>query len=234
MAGAIKLAIIIPVYNEAPLVGKVIEKVKCARLPENVLKQIIIVDDGSTDGTAQILRRYEASPEIEIYLNDKNRGKTDAVKFGLAKSNGDIILIQDADLEYSPDDYNILLEPFIRYGASVVYGSRFKGVIGGMPLLNRIANLISNLTLRLLFNSGLSDVHTCYKLFRREALDDIEIRSRNFTFDTEITAKLLKKGFPIFEVPIHYTARSRREGKKISYLEALQVWWGIIKYRFVN
>jgi glycosyltransferase involved in cell wall biosynthesis len=223
-----------PVYNEAPLIEKAIENVKRAVVPENITKEIIIVDDGSTDGTAQILRKYEADPEIKIFFSDNNRGKTEAIRSGLRRSGGEIFLIQDADLEYNPDDYQALLEPFIKGGACVVYGSRFRGVIKNMPLLNRIANQISNLTLRLLFNYRLSDVHTCYKLFRKDVLAGIEITSQKFTFDTEITAKLLKKHLSICEVPIRYVARSRQEGKKIGYLEALHVWWGIIKYRFVD
>lgn len=227
-----KLTVIIPVYNEACLIEKVIERVKSVRLPANITKEIIIVDDGSTDGTLRLLKKYEGLPPIKIFYRNRNAGKTEAVKLGLEKSTGDILLIQDADLEYNPDDYPKLLEPFIKYNASVVYGSRFMGAMTKMPLINRVANIISNITLRLLFDTALTDVHTCYKLFKKEVFKDIKITSRNFTFDTEITTKLLKNGYKIFEVPIRYIARSKKEGKKITWLKALEVYWGIIKYRF--
>lgn len=227
----IKLSIIVPIYNEAPSIDLVLKKIKNAYLPPNIIKEIIIINDGSTDGTREMLKKYTADTEMRIFNQDKNRGKTQAVRFGMERSSGDLILIQDADLEYDPEDYHLLLEPFVEQKAAVVYGSRFKGKIKKMPLVNRIANVVSNITLRLLFETEITDVHTCYKVFRKEVFKDIEITSANFTFESEITAKLLKKGYKIYEVPIGYVARSRREGKKITWPKALELYWGIIKYR---
>lgn len=227
-----KLSIIIPVYNEVRVIDEVIKKVKDARLPAGVIKEIVIIDDGSTDGTYNRLKKYGADSMIKIYYNSKNCGKTAAVKAGIIKSEGDMILIQDADLEYSPTDYPALIEPIINNKSSVVYGSRFKGKIEKMAFRNRIANIISNITLNILFGTKISDVNTCYKVFKREIFNELKIESKDFTFDTEITSKLLKAGYKIYEVPIKYAARSKKDGKKMSWLSALQVYWGIIKFRF--
>ena len=227
-----KLSIIIPVYNEARSINTVIRKVKSVSLPYNIIKEIIIVNDGSKDGTAEILEKYNSDSAIKIIHQNTNRGKSSAVKLSLEKSTGDIILIQDADLEYNPDDYSRLIEPIVKHRASVVYGSRFKGNIKRMAPINRIANILSNATLNLLFNAKLSDVNTCYKVFKKDILKNIKITSKNFAFETEITAKLLNKGYEIYEVPIHYTARSKKEGKKITWSKALQMYWAIIKYKY--
>lgn len=229
-----KISIIIPIYNESRWIDAVITKIKSARLPDNIVKEVIIINDGSTDNTSNKLKKYNGEPQIKIFHQMLNKGKGHAVRLGFEKLTGDIILIQDADLEYDPSDYHKLIEPIIKNKALIVYGSRFKGTIKRMPLINRIANILSNITLNVLFHTKLTDVHTCYKVFRKEVLKDIKITSERFTFDTEITAKILKKGHTIYEVPISYTARSRKEGKKITYREALRVYWGIIKFRFKN
>lgn len=226
-----KLSILIPVYNEAQFIGELIRRVRCVELPVGITEEIIIVDDGSTDETPEILKRYNADTAIKIYRQNKNMGKSAAVKTGIEKSEGDIILIQDADLEYDPDNYPMLIEPIIKNKADVVYGSRFKGKIEKMALINRIANLISNITLNLLYGAKISDVNTCHKAFKREVFDKIKITSENFTFETEITAKLLNLGYEIYEMPIKYTARSKEEGKKITWLKAWQMYWGIIRYK---
>lgn len=227
-----KLSVIIPVYNEARFIDIVIKKVKSIKLPGDIAKEIIIINDGSTDETFKILEKYKADPAIKIFQRDINRGKSSAVRLGIEMSTGNVILIQDADLEYNPDDYPKLIEPIIAHKSSVVYGSRFKGTIKRMRLINRIANIVSNATLNLLYSTKISDVNTGYKMFKKDVLNGIKLISNNFTFETEITAKLLNRGYKIYEVPIGYTARSKKEGKKISWLKALQMYWGIIKYRF--
>lgn len=226
-----KLSIIIPVYNEALFISGVIRKVRCVELPYGVTKEIIIIDDGSTDRTSAILNRYSADNTIRIYHKYNRTGKAAAIRLGIEKSGGDIILIQDADLEYNPEDYPMLIDPILKNKASVVYGSRFKGRLERMALINRIANLVSNITLNLLYKTNISDVNTCYKVFRKEVLNQINISSRGFMFETEITAKLLNLGYKIYEVPIRYRARLRKEGKKMTWLGALHMYWGIIKCR---
>ena len=211
----------------------VIKKINSARLSNNIRKEIILINDGSTDQTNRRLQQYCSDPAIKILHQNTNEGKTAAVKLGLQQSRGDIILIQDADLEYNPDDYQALLEPIITTQANVVYGSRFKGTISNMSLINRCANIISNITFNFLFNTRLTDINTCYKVFTKEALKDVAIISkRKFTFDTEITAKLVQQGHAIQEVPIQYIARSKQEGKKITWKDALEMYWAIICYGF--
>jgi len=229
-----RLSIIVPVYNESQTIGAIIRKIRAVILPGNITKEIIAVNDGSTDDSAEILKKYAADSQIKIFCHDKSMGKSQAVKLGIEKSTGDVILIQDADLEYNPESYPGLIKPIIEHKSSVVYGSRFKGAIKGMGLINRIANILSNATLNLLFRAKITDVNTCYKVFKKEVLKDIELTSKGFTFETELTAKLLKKGYDIYEVPISYNARSKKEGKKINWPNALQMYWGIIKYKWIT
>jgi len=202
------------------------------QLQPEIAKEIIVVNDGSTDRTAMMLDTYQSHPEIKIFHHARNMGKASAVRLGIERAGGDVIVIQDADLELSPEDYPSLIEPIIQNRTHVVYGSRFKGTVKNMPVVNRIANMLSNATANLLFNSKLSDINTCYKMFRKSVLENIEITSEHFAFDAEITAKLLRKGHRILEIPIRYFGRSRSEGKKMMWLRALQVYWGIFKYRF--
>jgi len=227
-----KLSIIIPVYNEARFIDTVIKKVKAVALPQDISKEIVIVDDGSTDDSMKILANFKSDPIIKILKQDRNRGKTAAIKRGFENSSGDIIIIQDADLEYSPKDYPRLIGPIIQNKAEVVYGSRFKGKIERIATINKIANIISNVTINLLYRTQLSDVNTCYKVFKKEILQDIILTSNNFAFETEVTAKLLNKGYRIYEVPIRYVARTEKEGKKMNWPKALQMYWGIIQYKF--
>lgn len=227
-----KLSIVIPVYNEAQTIDTVIRKIKSVTLPGNTAKEIIIVDDKSTDDTAKRLEQRKGDPTIKIYQQDKNMGKSSAVRMGLRKATGDIILIQDADLEYNPDDYPQLIYPIIRNEASVVYGSRFKGVIEKMPLINRFANIMSNMTINLLSTAEITDLHTCYKVFKKEILTGINITSKDFAFDAEITVKIIRSGYKICEIPITYVARTRKEGKKITWMQALDVYRSLIVYWF--
>ena len=192
------------------------------------------MNDGSTDGSADILNELSKDPAISIYHNKKRSGKASAVKLGIKNADGDIIIIQDADLEYSPKDYPKLLKPMVRDNMPVVYGSRFKGNMRGMTLIARIANRISNITVNLLYSARMTDINTCYKMFKRDLIKDIVIRSEHFGFDVEMTAKVLKKGYRIHEVPIEYKARAWNEGKKMSWGLAIIMYMDLIKYRFID
>lgn len=228
-----KISIIIPVYNEEKTIVLVLDKALSVALPKGITREVIVVNDGSRDQTVAVLNPYSLRQDVKI-LYQANQGKTAALVRGIAEATGDIILVQDADLEYNPDDYPALIEPIIANNAFVVYGSRFKGVIKKMHFINRIANIVSNATVNLLFNVKISDINTGYKVFRKSVLNDIKITSVGFAFETEVTAKLLNKGYRIHEVPITYTARSKKEGKKITWLKALWMYWKIIEYRFIT
>ncbi|MBI4309646.1 MAG: glycosyltransferase family 2 protein, partial [Candidatus Omnitrophica bacterium] len=203
-----RLSVIIPAYNEQDTIGPLLDKVQAVVLPQGVLKEIIVVNDGSRDNTAEVLRRFA---QVKVF-DQPNAGKTAALLRGIREASGDIILIQDADWEYDPSQYPQLLLPILKEQAQVVYGSRFLGTIEGMQWINRLANVISNWTFSLLWGVRLTDINTCYKVFTRDAIQGIEITSRNFAFETEMTIKLLKKGISIKEVPIRYTARGRGQG----------------------
>ncbi len=165
-------------------------------------------------------------------IHQANAGKTAALLTGFKNASGDILLIQDADLEYDPSQYPKLLDPILKGSTQVVYGSRFLGKIEGMEPINRWANLVSNWTFRLLYKQNITDINTCYKVFTRKALEGIDIRSKNFAFETEVTVKFFQKGLTIMEVPIDYKARRHSQGKKIRWTTALEMFWPIIKYRF--
>ncbi|MDD5069929.1 MAG: glycosyltransferase family 2 protein [Candidatus Omnitrophica bacterium] len=226
-----KVSIIIPVYNEEKTVGQMIDKVLSVALPEGTTREIIVVNDGSSDKTVEILSLYNESPKVKI-IHQARQGKTGALLKGISKACGDIFLIQDADLEYDPAQYFSLLEPILKKETDVVYGSRFLGKIEEMRLINSWANRISNWTLRALYRVNITDVNTCYKVFRREVFQQLVIKSKNFAFETEVTVKLIKKKIPIKEIPINYVARTKFQGKKIRWTTALQMYWPIIKYRF--
>ncbi len=226
-----KLSVIIPVFNEKDTVVRVAMEVLTTPLPGQIDREVIVVDDGSTDTTRESLNALRSNPAVKVFSLDKNQGKTFAVMHGIAQSTGEIILIQDADLEYSPKDYYALLEHMLA-GAGIIYGSRFMGSIRGMTLTNRIANRISTLTINLLYRASLTDIHTCMKIFRREVLDKVTICSRSFGFDTEFTCKILKAGYSIVERPIAYIARSKKDGKKITWLAAINAYALLFYIRF--
>ena len=232
MPDNLKLSVIIPVYNEERTILTIIERVEAVKLPQGIGKEILVIDDGSTDQTKTILKAIPARPDLKIFYHDKNQGKTAAVKLGIAKVTGDILVIQDADLEYNPQYFPALLQPILDGKATVVYGSRFMGKIQGMTFINRFANTISNLTINILYGSQITDFHTGYKMFRQEVIKNIPIESKNFTFDTEITAKIVRKGIRIYEIPIEYAARKSSEGKKITWGTAMESYLFLLRYRF--
>jgi glycosyltransferase involved in cell wall biosynthesis len=227
-----KVSILIPVYNEAKTLAKVISRVQNAALPENSTKEIIVVDDGSTDGSAVLLESYAQKEVMRVLRSDENCGKGAAIGMGLACATGDVILIQDGDLEYDPDDYLALLTPIIDGKADVVYGSRFQGTATAMTRRNRIANRVLTATANLLYDTRLTDQATGYKVFRTETLKSLALTSERFEFCSEVTAKVLRAGHEIHEVPIRYSARTVAEGKKIRALDGFKSWWTLVRLRF--
>lgn len=227
------LSVIIPCYNEVTSIEEVLERVEAVGLAD----EIVIVDDGSTDGTRDVLNQIEAEehPNVRIIYHEQNRGKGAALVSGFAHASSDVFLIQDADFEYDPRDYPVLMKPLQEGITKVVYGSRF---LGGprkaMNFWNMIANKILTLTTNILYNAILSDMETCYKVFRAEVVRDMVIHARRFDFEPEFTAKVLKQGIRIYEVPISYNGREWSEGKKIAWTDAPIALWTLIKYRFVN
>jgi glycosyltransferase involved in cell wall biosynthesis len=225
-----KLSIIMPAFNEEKDILKVIKKVQNVKLPME--KEIIVVDDGSKDRTREILSAIK-SKEIKVILHEKNRGKGAAIRTGLSKATGDIILIQDADDEYDPSEYPKLIEPLLN-GEMVVFGSRFHG--GHVPRYKfyYLGNKLLTAATNLLYGSRINDMETCYKVFRREAIKGMVLRAKRFDFEPEITAKFLKRGYKIVEVPISYKSRSFQQGKKIKGSDGVKAFWYLIKYRFVD
>jgi len=225
------LSIVIPVYNEINTIEEIIKRVQATGLVD----EIILVDDGSSDGTRDILNRYDRDPALKIIFHKKNQGKGAAVMTGIKQTTKDLILIQDADLEYDPRDYQALLQPILENLADVVYGSRFLGGPRRSILFwNMVANKILNFTTNILYNNILTDMETGYKLFKREIIEDLNIRARGFEFEPEFTAKILKKHVHIYEVPIRFTPRLYEEGKKIRMKDAFIAIWSLVKYRFVD
>jgi len=225
-----KLSVIVPVFNEKNTIAHLLAKVRAARLPAGMEKEIVVIDDGTTE----ILNNYLHDASVRIIQRPKNEGKTAAVRDGLASATGDILLIQDADLEYDPACYPDLVAPILSGSAKVVYGSRFKGEIKNMTFINRCANRISTWTFNRLFGAEISDLNTCYKVFHRDILKDTVIISRNFIFDAELAVKTVVLGYKIHEVPIVYTARPKSGGKKITWGKALELYWWMIRFWLKN
>ena len=227
------VTVIIPCYNEVTTIKPVLKRVEAVGIAD----EILIVDDGSTDGTRDILKELEAEnhSHVRIIYHAQNQGKGAALVTAFKAATSDIFLIQDADFEYDPREYPILLKPLQERIATVVYGSRF---LGGprkaMFFWNMIANKTLTLTTNILYNSILSDMETCYKVFRREVVADMKIHARGFEFEPEFTAKVLKKGIRIYEVPISYNGREWDEGKKIQWTDAPIALWTLVKYRFID
>jgi len=220
-----------PVYNEANTVEEMIRRVQAAGLAD----EIIVVDDGSSDGTAAALKKLNGQKGIQILTHARNLGKGAAVRDGIQAAKGDLILIQDADLEYDPRDVKKMLEPIENDLADVVYGSRFLGGPRRPTMFwHAVANHFLTFLTNLLYNNILSDMETGYKLFRRQALEGIRIRSNSFDFEPEITAKLLKRRARIYEVPISFNPRDYSEGKKIGLKDAFHALWALLLYRFYD
>jgi glycosyltransferase involved in cell wall biosynthesis len=227
-----KLSIVMPVFNEVSTLEPILQRVDAVKLAD----EIILVDDGSTDGTRELFPALQARyPELRIILHETNQGKGAAVRTGIQAAQGDLILIQDADLEYDPRDIQLLLDPIVEGKADVVYGSRFLGAARRVAMFwHMVANKLLTLMTNLLYNSILTDMETGYKLFKREIIQDIPLRSRRFDFEPEVTAKLLKRKIRIFEVPISFNPREYSEGKKIGLSDAFEAVWTLIRYRFVD
>jgi len=218
-----------PVHNEMHTIGEVLKQVQEVDLE----KEVIIVDDHSSDGTRAILAQM-MDDEVKVVYHDQNTGKGSAIQTALKYVTGDIIIIQDGDLEYNPADYHKLIEPIVEGRASVVYGSRFLGEITNMHFLNYIANKILALTASLLFLNWITDEGTCYKVFKADLLKSLDLKCTGFGFCPEVTAKVRKRGYKIIEVPISYRGRSDEEGKKIRWQDGLEAFLNLIKYRLVD
>lgn len=242
-----KVSIVIPVYNEKATIDEILRRV----LDTEIRKEVIVIDDGSTDGTRQILENMAARKangesvapaqdgqdpvalgDLQFFFQSPNQGKGAALRRGFAQAGGEIVLVQDADLEYDPRDYEKLLEPIVDGRADVVYGSRF---LGGPQRVHYFWHYVANRMLTVLSdiftNLKLSDMETCYKVFRKEVLRGIQLKSNRFGFDPEITAKIAKHDWRIYEVPISYAGRTYEEGKKITWKDGVQALWCIIRYR---
>jgi glycosyltransferase involved in cell wall biosynthesis len=225
-----KLSVIIPVYNERETIAEVIERVRAVKLN----KEIIVVDDGSTDGTVEILRDRREDGVLTVHESKINFGKGSAVRIGLQYVSGDIVIIQDADLELNPNEYYQLVQPILEGKTKIVYGSRFLRDNPGIPLLTLLANKFLVLLTNLLYRSSLTDMETAYKVFTSDVLSKIQLRCVGFELEPEITAKFLKAGFDIVELPIEYHPRSVKGGKKINWRDGVKAILTLIKYRFVN
>jgi glycosyltransferase involved in cell wall biosynthesis len=225
-----RLSVIIPVYNEAATIQEILKQVRAV----NLAYEVIVVDDGSTDGTRDLLKQEESQPGTIVIRHDRNQGKGAAVRTGFDRATGDILLIQDADLEYDPRDYPMLVRPIEEGRVKVVYGSRFLGPRKAMMYWHMLGNKFLTLLTNVLYNAILSDMETCYKVFRADVIKGIPLRSKRFEFEPEITAKVLKRRHRIFEVPISYYGREYDEGKKISWHDGPKAAWTLIKYRFVD
>ncbi len=225
-----KISIIIPVYNEAATIREILERVRSSPIE----KEIVVVDDGSTDGTRDVLAQEEQQDGTRVILHPQNQGKGMAIRTGLQHATGDYVLIQDADLEYDPADYELLIRPVLRGKATVVYGSRFLGEHKAMLFWHSVGNRLLTLVTNILYDSTLTDMETCYKLIPLDLIRRIPLRARRFDFEPEITAKILKRGHRIYEVPISYAGRELSEGKKISWRDGFPALMSLIKYRFMD
>ncbi|UCE05922.1 MAG: glycosyltransferase family 2 protein [bacterium] len=226
---SVKLSIIIPVFNERETLSQILERIQ--KLPYRT--EIIIVDDGSIDGTRDLFNKIK-EPNIKILMHENNRGKGAAVRTAQPHVTGDFVIIQDADLEYQPEEYPELLAPLLSGQADVVYGSRFIGPHRAYYFWNFLANKFLNLLSNLLYNTILSDMECGYKVFRADIFKNIKIRSNRFDLEPELTAKVFKQNLKVVEVPITYFGRSYAEGKKITWKDFFPAMWTLIKYRFVD
>ena len=224
------ISVVMPVYNEKDTIEEIIRRVQNV----DIEKEIIIIDDYSTDGTREIIKEKINAPNIVKIFNEKNMGKGYSVRQGFKVAKGDYVVIQDADLEYDPEEYFVLLKPLQKGIADVVYGSRFKGVQRAMFFWHYVGNRFLSFVTNILYDAVLTDMETCYKMFKREVIQNLNLKANKFDIEPEITAKVLKKGYKIVEVPITYAGRDYTEGKKITWKDGFSALWTLIKYRFVD
>jgi Glycosyltransferases involved in cell wall biogenesis len=227
-----KLSVVIPVYNEKNTIAEIIGHVKAV---EDLDMEIIVVDDGSKDGTVKILKDLEKiHPDVKFYYKEKNVGKGDTLRIGFSHTTGDYVVVQDADLEYDPQDYKNLLRALTEEKADVVYGSRFSGTHKDMSPIQYFGNKLLTIITNLLFGIKLTDMETCYKLMPGDFVRKLQIKSPRFDFEPEITAKILKSGLKLKEVPINYKGRKFSEGKKITWKDGFAALWTLFKFRFFD
>ncbi|HIH32360.1 TPA: glycosyltransferase family 2 protein [Candidatus Woesearchaeota archaeon] len=232
-----KLSIIIPIYNEDRTVDKLINKVLHAKIL--LKKEIICIDDGSKDNSVKKLKKFRN--KIHLIVHKKNQGKGAAIRTGIKYASGDIIIIQDADLEYEPSEYTKLITPIIKGESYVVYGSRYLSPVGHLKENNhltfeihKLGNHGLSLLTTILYGHYITDMETCYKVFDKDIIKKINIKANKFEFEPEVTAKILRQGIKIMELPIKYYSRDFNEGKKITWRDGIMAAWYLIKYRFVN
>jgi glycosyltransferase involved in cell wall biosynthesis len=229
------LSVIVPVYNERETLAEIVRQIRAVDLDTlGLRKEILLVDDGSTDGTRDLLPGLAELPGLRVLLQPRNRGKGAAVRAGIEKARGDLILVQDADLEYDPRDYPTLLRPIMEGRSKVVYGSRFLGEHKAMYFWHQLGNKTLTTIANILYDSTLTDMETCYKLCTADVARSFTLRERRWGFDPEITAKILKRGHRIYEVPISYNGREFDEGKKISWRDSFVVIGALLRYRFTE
>jgi glycosyltransferase involved in cell wall biosynthesis len=228
-----KLSVVVPVYNERNTLVEIVRRMRAVDLPDSVEREILVVDDGSDDGTRSVLRQLGDST-VRVILHERNRGKGAAVRTGFAHATGDYVLVQDADLEYDPEDWPRLLAPVLAGKARVVYGSRFTGERRNMLFFHWVGNRFLSLVTNVLYNTTLSDMETCYKLVDRSLLEQLPLEAEGFDIEPELTAKILRRGIRIYEVPVSYMGREMDEGKKITWKDGFRALWTLVKYRITD